>query len=71
MWQLRLSDWPSRQGNRVLIVGSLDQDGYLTLATDESHSWRTSGRHTRARRCRACVQQLVPGVAARDLPSAC
>src|SRR5207244_1432033 len=36
MWQLRLSDMSEDDKEiAVLIVGSLDQDGYLTLNTDE------------------------------------
>ena len=36
MWQLRLSDLDEADKEiGVLIIGSLDQDGYLTLASDE------------------------------------
>ena len=36
MWQLRLSDMDNAEKEiGVLIIGSLDQDGYLTLTTDE------------------------------------
>src|SRR5262245_40172745 len=36
MWQLRLSDFPDREKEiGALIIGSLDQDGYLTLTVDE------------------------------------
>jgi RNA polymerase sigma-54 factor len=71
MWQLRLSDMSEDDKEiAVLIVGSLDQDGYLTLNTDEiaflANVWPDIERVDRVL---ARVQQLdPPGVAARDLP---
>ena len=71
MWQLRLSDMSEDDKEiAVLIVGSLDQDGYLTLSTDEvaflANVWPDTARVDRVL---ARVQQLdPPGVAARDLP---
>src|SRR5690349_10988067 len=71
MWQLRLSDMSEEDKEiAVLIVGSLDQDGYLTLSTDEiaflANVWPDTAHVDRVL---ARVQQLdPPGVAARDLP---
>ena len=71
MWQLRLSDMPDAEKEiGALIIGSLDQDGYLTLTPDEvaflANVWPDSAR---VECVLARVQQFdPPGVAARDLP---
>jgi RNA polymerase sigma-54 factor len=71
MWQLRLSDMSEADKEiGVLIVGSLDQDGYLTLTVDEvaflANVWPDTAR---VEAVLGRVQQLdPPGVAARDLP---
>ena len=71
MWQLRLSDLSNAEKEiGALIVGSLDQDGYLTLSTDEvaflANVWPDSAL---VERVLGHVQLLdPPGVAARDLP---
>jgi RNA polymerase sigma-54 factor len=70
MWQLRLSDMCDAEKEiGALIVGSLDQDGYLTLAVEEvaflANVWPDSEL---VERVLVRVQQLdPPGVAARDL----
>jgi RNA polymerase sigma-54 factor len=71
MWQLRLSDLSEPEKEiGALIIGSLDQDGYLTLSVDEvaflANVWPDTAR---VECVLAIVQQLdPPGVAARDLP---
>ena len=71
MWQLRLSDLDEADKEiGVLIIGSLDQDGYLTLASDEvaflANVWPDT---TRVDAVLARIQQFdPPGVAARSLP---
>ena len=71
MWQLRLSDMTDAEKEiGALIIGSLDQDGYLTLSVEEvaflANVWPDTSI---VERVLARVQQLdPPGVAARDLP---
>jgi RNA polymerase sigma-54 factor len=71
MWQLRLSDMCTADKEiGALIIGSLDQDGYLTLMTDEvaflANVWPDTAS---VERVLARIQQLdPPGVAARSLP---
>ncbi len=71
MWQLRLSDMSDPEKEiGALIIGSLDQDGYLTISVDEvgflANVWPDTAL---VERVLARVQQFdPPGVAARDLP---
>jgi RNA polymerase sigma-54 factor len=71
MWQLRLSDMPDDEKQiGALIIGSLDQDGYLTLTVEEiaflANVWPDT---TLVDRVLQRIQLLdPPGVAARNLP---
>jgi RNA polymerase sigma-54 factor len=70
MWQLRLSDLSEAEREiGALIVGSLDQDGYLTLSVEEVGFLANVWPDTEVvERVLARIQQLdPPGVAARDL----
>ena len=71
MWQLRLSDMPDAEKElAVLVIGSLDADGYLTVTVEEiaflANVWpHLEGVESVLRR----IQDFdPPGVAARDLP---
>jgi RNA polymerase sigma-54 factor len=71
MWQLRLSDMCDAEKEiGVLVIGSLDQDGYLTLTTEEvaflANVWPETEM---VEKVLTRIQQFdPPGVAARDLP---
>jgi DNA-directed RNA polymerase specialized sigma54-like protein len=75
MWQLRLSDMSEDDKEiAVLIVGSLDQDGYLTLSTDEVAFLANVWPDTGARRPRARARAAARSAGRRPratCPSAC
>ena len=68
MWQLRMSSLtPEEEYVGALIIGNLDDDGYLRLSIEEVAFLANTHREV-AERVLACIQHFdPPGVAARTL----
>jgi RNA polymerase sigma-54 factor len=68
MWQLRLSELtPQEEYVGALIIGNLDNDGYLPMSVEEVAFLANTDRDI-VERVLACVQRFdPPGVAARSL----